>query len=432
MATAAKLAVHLIFAVHFTRPSSIHTTSIVCASLEGVLLVVLASGLVVVAGSIGSTRQIRIFSGIGAFFCVSAAATSVATTVILSNATTSSTRFILGADQRTLLTTSAVVIGVSVPCQLAFIILLYCCKSTISGQGEEESGKRLPPHIKAIRYSRTIESQAFPMDSTSKAPSPTLPRSSSSKSATETVYSSYAARSIASGTRLLSLREKNRTQSFDSQSYKEGSTITIDSVDSWDVPGGVVHGSVTSTPPHRVLEPIPASPTTSKATGPPVVDDLDLNLPAPAPCRRSRSYSPARRPQVDPSLPEPPSEAHIHPLFRSDSPVPPPNVTPGTVVTAAPDDRRVISDRQGVRRFRSDSQRTHGTGRPLSKKNSCDTFSRTPSLVEMMEAGGGEVTSQELMTPPIPEWILTAGTRSSLNMYESRKLKAEREGKGDP
>jgi hypothetical protein len=29
------------------------------------------------------------------------------------------------------------------------------------------------------------------------------------------------------------------------------------------------------------------------------------------------------------------------------------------------------------------------------------------------------------MTPPIPDWILSAGTRSSLSGYNSRKLKIE-------
>ncbi|ROT36009.1 hypothetical protein SODALDRAFT_320474 [Sodiomyces alkalinus F11] len=437
LSTAAMLAVHLILAVHLARAPSVRITSIVSGSLDGVLLVVLGLGLFRVVRRNGSIRQFRMLSGVSALLCALAAATSVATTVMLGNARAGSALSILGASRATLLIISAVLLGVSVLCQLLFIISLYSSKSTMTGRGRrEEYGNRLQANIKAVRYSRTIEVQVFPMDSTAKESSPTPPPSSSGKSAAETMNSSYAARSITSRTRLLSLREKNHTHSFDSQSYREGSTMTVDSFDSWDVPGmdhlpsrlSAAQGSATPTQPHRFLEPIPASPTTSKVAGPGTTVE-DLELPPPGVRRRSRSYSPARRPQRDPSLPEPPGEAHIHPLFRTDSPIPPPNVTPGTVVTAAPDAGRVISDRQSARRMRSGSlPTTHGGPGLSSKKNSFDTFSRTASVMEMEEEAGegegeGEATSERVMTPPIPEWILSAGARSSLGVYESRKLK---------
>ncbi|EEY16469.1 conserved hypothetical protein [Verticillium alfalfae VaMs.102] len=151
---------------------------------------------------------------------------------------------------------------------------------------------------------------------------------------------------------------------------------------------------------------------------------LDL-VPPPPVRRRSRSFSPARRPQSNSPELEGSGEANIHPLFRSDSPVPPPNVTPGTVVVASPNAGQVISDRKSVRRMRSSSL-ANGQS-PLSHQSSFEFLpsSSVNEQDEVEEQSEIESPSERKMTPPIPEWILTAGSRSSLTGYQSRKLRID-------
>jgi hypothetical protein len=98
-------------------------------------------------------------------------------------------------------------------------------------------------------------------------------------------------------------------------------------------------------------------------------------------------------------------------------------VTPGTVVIAAPEAARVISDRQSVRRMRSGSLPTRES--PLSHQTSYETFRASPSLEERdeVELDVSGLTEERKMTPPIPDWILSAGSRTSLNGYESRKIR---------
>lgn len=110
------------------------------------------------------------------------------------------------------------------------------------------------------------------------------------------------------------------------------------------------------------LETIPASPIVSRTPSPAFALDCPTKPVSPYLGHRSRSHSPANSVRSSTSnrrrstLPDP-AEAHIHPLFRSDSPTPPPAVsTPGTSVTAAPRAGHLIteSDRASLRRWRSD------------------------------------------------------------------------------
>lgn len=188
-----------------------------------------------------------------------------------------------------------------------------------------------------------------------------------------------------------------------------------------------------SPPPGRLLETIPASPTTSRSPSP--GNKLDL-LEPPRTRRRSRSYSPASTRTVQSQAPRTSftqhatqSESHIHPLFRSDSPTPPPIATPGTVVVAAPNGGQVISDRQSIRSIRSMRRMRSGSlpaaPSPLSRAASCDSFHRRAESVtdEIREedeaaeaataatAAGAE--TERKMTPSVPEWILQASSRAS-------------------
>ena len=134
------------------------------------------------------------------------------------------------------------------------------------------------------------------------------------------------------------------------------------------------------------------------------------------------------------------NEAHIHPLFRSDSPTPPPLATPGTSVVASPIAGQVISPRPSLRslnRMRSGSLPTAPS--PLSRKSSYeDGFAakkksdESSSLKEVNEEEQQSGDADEgKLTPPIPEWVLSAGNRSSLNGYKHRKQKGEEEEEGE-
>jgi hypothetical protein len=99
------------------------------------------------------------------------------------------------------------------------------------------------------------------------------------------------------------------------------------------------------------------------------------------------------------------------------------------VVVAAPDAGKVISDRQSIRsiqslrRLRSESLPTVPS--PLSRAASLDSFHRraesnSPEIREEIREEDEAVVERK-MTPPIPDWILTAGSRSSLTVYNGRK-----------
>ncbi|RSL38629.1 hypothetical protein CEP54_016397 [Fusarium duplospermum] len=95
----------------------------------------------------------------------------------------------------------------------------------------------------------------------------------------------------------------------------------------------------------HVLGVMPGSSTASKTPSP----HEEIPLEPPRIWARSRGYSPIcpgrKQLSSQPSM----SELHIHPLFRSDSPTPPPIITPGTAVVASPNAGKVISHRQSLR-----------------------------------------------------------------------------------
>ena len=118
------------------------------------------------------------------------------------------------------------------------------------------------------------------------------------------------------------------------------------------------------------LEPIPGSRSQSPA------DELSgtLNTSLYADRRASIAESILEPPQplyTTASRPATPTgdESHIHPLFRAESPVPPPRVTPATVITAAPLSGQTIPafsrPASGVR-SRSQSQPVHPGSQPAA------------------------------------------------------------------
>ena len=138
------------------------------------------------------------------------------------------------------------------------------------------------------------------------------------------------------------------------------------------------------------------------------------------------------------------NEDHIHPLFRSNSPTPPPSATPGTVVTAAPGSfSGLLIHERMVRRMRSGSLPTSPS--PLAVGTGYFFPEEMPvrSPKEDVVDGGKSVTNDERMrddsdeemrprveegmerkmTPPIPDFILSVA-RSDSNTYGRRKTKS--------
>ncbi|KAK2064161.1 hypothetical protein LY76DRAFT_113786 [Colletotrichum caudatum] len=473
IATVTIVVIHVVLAAHITVNPLVRTSSILSSVLESTLLAIMGwmmSANLTRRSQSRSKRLISIMFAASVLTCTLATAASVATMICLSNATKDLPDAVLGAKQTSFLVASSIALGLCFACQLIFIVIHFVLARLFARQGagfphsDEESRKAPNVHIKSVPYHRTsptFESRSRSVSMGSQTP----PQSSSGHSATDTLSSirsslSHVVRPISSRTRLLPLREKKRASSIDSNHYRSrSSSVNEDpSFDSWDTSSVDMQSRLTvlgtSSPvPGRFLETIPASPTTSRSPSPGTPLDMDLETPRPR--RRSRSYSPApmgslrnpertftlqasasecslRRPEPAFTMQGSASESHIHPLFRSDSPDPPPMVTPGTVVTAAPDAGRVIPDRNSVRRMRSGSLPSGPS--PLSCASSFENFfpSNPPSIKEKGELPTpqeeDEALGERQMTPPIPEWILTAGSRTSLSGYQSRKLRAD----GDP
>jgi hypothetical protein len=207
---------------------------------------------------------------------------------------------------------------------------------------------------------------------------------------------------------MTSKKSPHRPSSLDSRTRVTSISIE-DGFDSWDTSTVDIQSwhavdSASPTPP-RFLETIPASPTTSRSPSP----GCPLDLKPPKLRRRSRSFSPANSfPNLTKALPTTPTEnideAHIHPLFRSESPTPSPPTTWGTIVTAAPGAGQVISDRASIRpihRIRSGSL----PSRPLMPQDSLDSIRKDIEREEQEQQQ--ELVGERTLTPPIPEWILS-------------------------
>lgn len=126
-----------------------------------------------------------------------------------------------------------------------------------------------------------------------------------------------------------------------------------------------------------------------------------------------------------------PNEDHIHPLFRSNSPTPPPSATPGTILTAAPGSfSGLLIHERMIRRMRSGSLPASpsplaaGTGyffpddRPVGR-DSGESVAAEEAEDEAMRKKIEEGEERK-MTPPIPDFILSVA-RSDSNAYGKRK-----------
>ncbi|KAH8799037.1 hypothetical protein F5884DRAFT_825328 [Xylogone sp. PMI_703] len=309
---------------------------------------------------VGHGRQhIYLLAGFCGFFCaLSTTATAVGLCVIR-NGITDLPRQTLGSSTESLMTGVFVVWAIS----LISEIVLSKMKQT------ERQQDRSPPESVDHRGSNTVKSTS----------SPSWSRRLSVRNS-------------------LSQKTTQRPESLDS-GYPESNSCVEDSFNFWDTSAvepyvqQAVLGKSSPTP--EILETIPATPTSSRSPSPEIPLDLE---PASRSQPKSRSYSPAnshkdvtRKSSQITSRNGSLREAQIHPLFRSDSPTPPPAATPGTTITAAPGAGQVISDRGSLR------------SSPLVASCSLASIRLTMEM-ECCEKTEEKVEERKMM-PPIPDWI---------------------------
>lgn len=190
----------------------------------------------------------------------------------------------------------------------------------------------------------------------------------------------------------------SQTESVDNVSHSDG-------FDTWDTSSVSLQArdAVLQSAPSKgtVLEPIPGSRpvTPARALENFVLEEL----------AEEEELTPP--PKLMPDISRPPSpavsEAGIHPLFRSDSPVPPPEATPGTNILASPMSNQAIAcPTRSFNRMRSNSllsQTQRATRSRTASPQTTSRTSRTPSP-----------PSREL-TPPIPDFVLHSSPRSSMS-----------------
>ncbi|KAL6809171.1 hypothetical protein GGI42DRAFT_231942 [Trichoderma sp. SZMC 28013] len=325
-----------------------------------------------------------------------------------------------GGANKHLLVGSSVTLGLAVSSQLVYTIYQVLPASTDAAgiswpaRKDEESGRARKINLKAIRYSQTmpIMDQPSPMAQLDGRTSRSRSNSADGKSMAETVASSvtyvaHSIRSVSSKSKMRSSKERSRSMSIDSTANR--STVADDAFDSWDTSSVDVHNREAvleiSTPTQskpRGLETIPASPVASRSPSPQSFTELEP--PRIQTRRRSRSYSPVSIRRELRDLPSSSGEAHIHPLFRSDSPDPHPFATPGTIVMAAPDAARVIvhrSSNASLNRLRSDSLPI--APHPFARQDSFDSKSLKAYRSELDLSG--QDFADRGMAPPAPEWL---------------------------
>ncbi|TVY54913.1 hypothetical protein LCER1_G006027 [Lachnellula cervina] len=438
----AMLTFDIIFAVALDRnnsPVRVNVAAIVSSGLSGitvaVLLMLLGRQVQYRSGShiqdFGHGRlHTYLLAGFAGCFGILSAAASAVVLVIMRSRVGDRPQETINAPTNDLVTGAFVVWAVSLLSEGLFVI----CMVIIQRRDFQQQIQRYrasmshtfpqmqsTPRLQAPCMQGTIDRGEFSMESRRPTSSNSRPQSGSDGMSSMRSSISQVVRPITSKTKLIPNNHKpsHRPTSIES-SQREASME--DSFDSWDTSSvdasarQAVEAASPST--QRFLETIPASPTTSRSASP----GFPLDLEPPKTRSRSRSYSPSYTERNRNSRTSSPigsrSEAHIHPLFRTDSPDPPPTTTPGTMVTAAPNAGQLISDRASIRsahRMRSGSLPSS----PLVHSDSLDSIRNAMERQELeaLEEDKGERS----LTPPIPDFILNGGPRNSLSGYNSRK-----------
>ncbi|KAL4728556.1 hypothetical protein ACLX1H_005307 [Fusarium chlamydosporum] len=443
LATVAVMAVLIVLTVHIPKESSGRTLSQVSVALEAVTLFIIGWFLSTYPSTSfrsWSTRCLGVDFGAAVLTILFATVATVATLIQFSKSTLKNEDDLANANKNSLLIGLSVALGLCFMFQAGFLSVHFFLTRRSDQQAFSlhtlEEGRSLPSYrskssLKTLRYSHTASDRdPMPRKMTSMdfhTPASSI-RRGRSRSGTASSIKAQLSNAIRSATvkSHVSSSEFRRPITADSTAYQSSE----DAFDTWDTSSVDTHNrevvEATTPPPQKTqghfLETIPGSPSPSRTSTP---HDVDMPLEPPRIMMRSRSYSPVsiRREQLNPEssltdLPEPSlSESHIHPLFRSDSPTPPPMATPGTVVVASPNAGQVITHRQSVRSLRSTSVSVHP--HPLAREEQ-------DSIMEEQEVETDSRSSGERpLTPPIPQWVMGAGSRSSWSDYNNRKSKMD-------
>ncbi|CAJ0553652.1 Ff.00g121640.m01.CDS01 [Fusarium sp. VM40] len=440
LATVTVMAVLIVLTNHTPKDSSGRTLSQVSVTLESVTLVTLGWFLSTYASTHfrrWSTRCLGVDFGACLLAILFATVATVATLIQSSKSTLDREDKLVQASKHSLLIGLSVALGLCFVSQTGFLALhfFFTRKSDHIHSMDEERGLpsfRSKTSLKTLRYSQTISDHETTPRKMGYMGYQTPASSIGGRSRSGTVTSiklqlSNVVRSAT--TKSASSSDSRRPISVGSDTYRSSD----DAFDTWDTSSVDTNNRQVvmeaTTPPPRsqghFLETIPGSPTPSRGSDP----GHEMPLEPPRIRRRSRSFSPVslRREQLHSQalmndLPEPSlSESHIHPLFRSDSPEPPPMATPGTVVVASPIAGQVITHRQSVRSLRSVS--TFVGPSPLGHREEHESI-----LEEQESETASQNSSERPLTPPIPEWVMGAGARASWSDYNSRKSRIDGDG----
>lgn len=377
------------------------------------------------------TRRKRkeILTELTGLLCFLFAVLSLATLVWMQIRSVDLPRTILGTTSKALLTVTFVLWAVSSLAQASFLVILLLVGRDVAQQMQSLHTNEEPHRSADMQQTSRPQTARPPTRGRESSDAQSFSSKSRKRSGSDTMSSirssiTNVVRPISSKTRLVQTKPYRPTSLDSGTGERE---IVEDGFDSWDLSAVEPHSrhfvmsaansTHTSSSNHgRFLETIPASPTVSRSPSP----GFPLDLEPPPRRRRSRSHSPATTIMAKhrDAAPSPTgSEAHIHPLFRTDSPTPPPSATPGTVVTAAPGAGYAIIDRQSVHRMRSGS--LPNSPSPLGHSRSLDDMAAT--VKDDDESVRSLSPPEREMTPPIPDWILGAGPRNSLSGYSRRK-----------
>lgn len=308
----------------------------------------------------------------------------------------------------------SIMLAVACTSQIAFMAIHFAQSrhqrfGSHPGPSTSEASSPWSPaaYVKSIRYSQTMPRTSDSEESSSTGLKDTPPslRSKLIHASPLPLAFPPAIRHISSRTRLLQGKQSIQSLTLSTNIYPNA---TQESFDTWDTSSVDAHNrqvvmevSTSPTTHTYALETIPASPRASMNAG------SILNI-APPPRRiptRSRSHSPATmRGALRGRVTATPSELHIHPLFRSDSPTTPPILTPGTRVDAAPDAGQILAQ--------------HVPKRPLPRvrSGSLPSLSRRPFARQVDDENAGKGSSEgsdspdqeRKMTPPVPDWVLNS------------------------
>jgi hypothetical protein len=294
-------------------------------------------------------------------------------------------------------------------------IALYTCsiwrRQAPKVQVVEVSGPRdsVMSDIRTSQPSRSMymmEAAQSTLDLTA-LPSPTFSTRSSHSLQSFRDSLRHVVRPVTSRTTLISRASFNNrdAKSIYSQAETIDTVSRPDGFDSWDTSSVSLSArdAIVQTAPSKgtTLDTIPGSrPTTpARALEGPFLTELpeedeDFNHPPP---KMIPDYSRPPSPAV--------SEAHIHPLFRTESSASPPEATPGTNILASPLSNQAIAcPARPFNRMRSNSNLARG------RASSLQSVSRSSSPI-----------SREL-TPPIPDYVLNSSPRSSMSGHRKVQL----------